>query len=72
MTTEKKGPGPAVRIKKFCETPENRISVKEMREFITACKADDAARGVPVGTTISELADSIPNATQPAETEQAG
>jgi len=61
MTTEKKEPGPAVRVKKFCGTPEKPVSVKEMKEFLAASKEDDAAQGIPVGTTIAELAKGIPD-----------
>ncbi len=55
-----KEPGPAVRIKKFCSTPESPVKIPEMREFMEACKQDDAKAGVAVGTTLAKLAEGIP------------
>ena len=61
MTTgTTKEPGPAVLIKKFCSIPENPVRIAEMKELMDACKQGDAAAGLPVGTTLAELAKGIP------------
>ena len=57
---EKKQPGPAVRIKKYCEVEGNPVRVSEMKEFMAACKEDDAKADLPAGTTLAKLAEGIP------------